>query len=61
MRAEETAGTSCHSVDQVVRLGSKEVEQLVEIDMKEVREVLTKVEALATTSLDQNGMYLSRL
>jgi hypothetical protein len=57
VRAEEMAGTNRHSVDQVVRLGSKEVEQLVEIDMKEVREVLAKVKALATTSLDQNGMY----
>ena len=53
------AGTNCHSVDKVVRLGSKEVEELVEIDMREVREVLTKVEALATTILDQNGMCLS--
>ena len=59
VRAEIMAGTNCHSVDKVVRLGSKEVEQLVEIDMREVREVLTKVEALATTILDQNGMYLS--
>jgi hypothetical protein len=59
VRAEMMAGTNCHSVDKVVRLGSKEVEQLVEIDMMEVREVLTKVEALATTILDQNGMYLS--
>ena len=34
VKAEEITGTSCHSVDQVVKLGSKEVEQLVEIDME---------------------------
>jgi hypothetical protein len=40
VRAEETTGNRCHSVDQVVKLGSKKVEQLVEIDMIEVREVV---------------------
>ena len=42
VKNEEITGTSCHSVDQVVKLGSKEVEQLVEIDMEEVREVLAE-------------------
>jgi hypothetical protein len=36
----ETMWDLCHSVNQVVQLGSDEVEQLVEIDMREVREVL---------------------
>jgi hypothetical protein len=54
VRAGETIGNLCHSVDQLLKLGSKEVEQLVEIDMREVREVLAKVETFATTALDNN-------
>ena len=52
VRAGEAVWDMCHSVDQVEKLGSKEVEHLVEIDMEEVREVLTKVEALATTAME---------
>ena len=59
VRAGETMGDLCHSVDQVVKLGSNEVEQLVEIDMREVREVLAKLETLAITALDNNRMYMS--